>query len=74
MGKPLHLLPCWVITKGSTLYDTGPYFYDYSYFKTFLKGENDQILVIPDLTHVDFYERTIVTSKGEEVYFRISGF
>lgn len=31
-GKPLHLFPCWVVTSGSTLYDTGPYFYDNAYF------------------------------------------
>lgn len=40
-GKPLHLKPCWVITSGSTLYDTGPYFFDYSYYLTFKQQKND---------------------------------
>ena len=37
--KPLHLRPCWLLTSGSTLYDTGPYFYDLAYYMSFAENE-----------------------------------
>eukprot|EP00347_Sterkiella_histriomuscorum_P022458 403338414 len=73
-GKPLHLLPCWVVTSGSTLYDTGPYFYDNAYFQTFMKGQNDQILVVWDITHQEFWSNKVKVSTGEEITLRIAGF
>jgi len=35
LPKPIYLMPCTIISRGSTLYDTGPYFYDAAFVRTF---------------------------------------
>ncbi|CDW71395.1 UNKNOWN [Stylonychia lemnae] len=71
--KPIHLMQCHIISRGSTLFDTGPYFYDAAYIRTFEDKMNDQIFVIPDISYEIDTVKNITFNNGSNITLRISG-
>eukprot|EP00347_Sterkiella_histriomuscorum_P009314 403341678 len=64
---------CFNMTLGATLYDTGPFLYDLAFLKTYQLGENDQILVAPDIDVHHSWSANLNLSTGVQIKIQITG-
>eukprot|EP00347_Sterkiella_histriomuscorum_P019312 403342133 len=80
--KQMWMQPCQKETFASILFDTGPYQFDWAYFKFIReqektiqdKNERDQICVVKDISHLLSWKTTLATLAGKKIDIEISGF